>query len=244
MTTRRRFLTLSSLSMLGIAGAGLGFGLGAGGPAWAATPAAAAPPSQASPGQVRDFFRAVQMDDARTVQTLLRVVDPNGLNPLGGEPALVVAVREGSMNVLKVLLAHPGTRVDATAMNGNTALMMAAYKRNMPAVEALLAKGAAVQRPGWTALHYAAAGGDNDIAALLLARGARVDAVSPAASGAYTPLMMAAREGHQDSALFLIEHGANPMLKNGEGLNAAQIAERADHKPIATAIQARLRAAR
>jgi ankyrin repeat protein len=238
MTTRRRFLTLSSLSMLCIAGAGLGFGLGAGAEAWAAAP------SEASPVQVRDFFRAVQMDDARTVQTLLRVVDPNELNPLGGEPALVVAVREGSINVLKVLLAHPGTRVDAAAMNGNTALMMAAYKRNMPALEALLAKGAAVQRPGWTALHYAAAGGDNDIAALLIERGARVDAVSPAASGAYTPLMMAAREGHQDSALFLLEHGANPMLKNGEGLNAAQIAERADHKPIAAAIQARLRAAR
>jgi ankyrin repeat protein len=237
MTTRRRFLTLSSMSMLWLAanGLGLGFGLGA------AAPAAAA---GASPEQVRDFFRAVQMDDARTVQTLLRVVDPNGLNPIGGEPALVVAAREGAMNVLKVLLASPDTRVDATAMNGNTALMMAAYKRNLPTVETLLAKGAAVNRPGWTALHYAAAGGDNDIAALLLERGARVDAVSPPASGAYTPLMMAAREGHQDSALFLLEHGANPMLKNGEGLTAAQIAERADHKAIASAIQARLRAAR
>lgn len=240
MTTRRRFLTLSSMSMLWLAANGLGLGLGLG----VGAPAAAAAAAGASPEQVRDFFRAVQMDDARTVQTLLRVVDPNGLNPIGGEPALVVAAREGSMNVLKVLLANPGTRVDAAAMNGNTALMMAAYKRNMPAVDALLAKGAAVNRPGWTALHYAAAGGDNDIAALLLEHGARVDAVSPAASGAYTPLMMAAREGHEDSALFLLEHGANPMLKNGEGLTAAQIAERADHKGIASAIQARLRAAR
>lgn len=235
MTTRRRFLKLSSLSMLWIAGTGLGFGFG--------LPQAAAAAS-ATAGQVRDFFRAVQMDDARTVQALLPVVDPNGLNPLGGEPALVVAVREGSMNVLKVLLAHPGIQVDATAMNGNTALMMAAYKRNAAAVEALLAKGAAADRPGWTALHYAAASGDDAIAALLLKHGARIDAVSPPASGAYTPLMMAAREGHEDSALFLLGQGANPMLKNGEGLTAAQIAERADHKSIASAIQARLRAAR
>jgi uncharacterized protein len=234
MTTRRRFLTLSAMSALWIAGLGLGL----------AAPASAATGAGASPVQVRDFFRAVQMDDAGTVRTLLRVVDPNALNPVGGEPALVLAMREGSMNVLKVLLADPSVRVDATAMNGNTALMMAAYKGNLPAVQALLAKGAAVQRSGWTALHYAAAGGHDDIAALLLERGAGIDAVSPPASGAYTPLMMAAREGRQDSVLFLLEHGADPMLKNGEGLTAAQIAERADHKAIASAIQSRLRAAR
>lgn len=197
----------------------------------------------ATPGQVRDFYRAVQMDDAGTVRTLLGAVDPNAPNPVGGEPALVMAAREGAMNVMTVLLAAPGIAVDAPAMNGNTALMMAAYKRNGPAVDALLAKGAAVDRPGWTPLHYAAAGGDDAIAGQLLAHGARVDAVSPPASGAYTPLMMAAREGHEDSALFLLDHGANPVLKNGEGLTAAQIAERADHKSIAAAIRARVKSA-
>lgn len=198
----------------------------------------------ATPEQVKDFYRAVQMDDAGTVRTLLRVVDPNGLNPVGGEPALVLAAREGSMNALTVLLAHPGIQVDAAAMNGNTALMMAAYKGNQAAVEALLAKGAAVNRPGWTPLHYAAASGNDPIARLLLEHGAKVDALSPPASGAYTPLMMAAREGHQSSAQFLLDQGANPLLKNSEGLNAAQIAERADHKSIAAAIQSRLKAAR
>jgi ankyrin repeat protein len=194
--------------------------------------------------QQRDFFRAVQMDDATTVRTLLRVLDPNSVNPAGGEPALVLAAREGSMNVLKVLLADPRIQVDAQAMNGNTALMMAAYKGNQAAVEALLARGAAVNRTGWTALHYAAASGADAIAGLLLARGAKVDAVAPVDKGAYTPLMMAAREGHENSALFLLDHGANPLLKNSEGLTAAQIAERADHKSIAGAIQARPKAAR
>jgi ankyrin repeat protein len=129
-------------------------------------------------------------------------------------------------------------------MNGNTALMMAAFKKNRPAVEALIAKGAAVNRPGWTPLHYAAASGDVDIAQLLLARGARVDAVSPAASGKYTPLMMAAREGHEDCALFLLGQGADPQLKNGEGLTAAQIAQKADHAGIAAAIDQRVRRGR
>lgn len=187
----------------------------------------------ATPAQLASFFRAVQMDDARTVTSMLGQVDPNEANPAGGEPALVLAVREGAMDVLKALLAHPGVRVDAPAINGNTALMMAAFKGNRPAAEALIAKGAAVNRPGWTPLHYAAAGGDNAIAGLLLARGAKIDAVSPRASGSYTPLMMAAREGKEDAALFLLERGADPKLKNGEGLTAAQIAERADHASLA-----------
>jgi ankyrin repeat protein len=105
--------------------------------------------------------------------------------------------------------------------------MMAAFKRNRPAAEALVARGAAVNRPGWTPLHYAAASGDEDIARLLIKRGAKVDALSPRASGAYTPLMMAAREGHPDMVSFLTSQGANPKLTNTEGLNAAQLAERA-----------------
>jgi ankyrin repeat protein len=102
--------------------------------------------------------------------------------------------------------------------------MMAAYKRNRDAAEALLARGAAVNRAGWTPLHYAAASGDEDIARLLIKRGAKIDAVSPPASGSYTPLMMAAREGQPDMAVFLSASGANPKLKNAEGLTAAEIA--------------------
>ena len=191
----------------------------------------------ATPQQLSIFFRAVQLDDARTVQSMLGTqVDPNETNPVGGEPALVLALREGSMDVFRALLAHPGTGVDTPAINGNTALMMAAFKGNRPAAEALIAKGAAVNRPGWTALHYAAAAGDNAIAGLLLQRGAQVDAVSPRASGSYTPLMMAAREGKEDTAVFLLKHGANPKLKNGEGLTAAEIAARADHASVAKAL--------
>lgn len=195
--------------------------------------ALAATPAQVGT-QVANFFRAVQMDDARTVTSMLgSQVDPNEINPVGGEPALVLAVREGSMDVLQALLAHPGIRVDTPALNGNTALMMAAFKGNRPAAEALLAKGAAVDRAGWTPLHYAAAGGDNGIAGLLLQRGAKIDALSPRASGSYTPLMLAAREGKEETAKFLLEHGANPRLKNGEGLTAAQIAARAEHPSLA-----------
>ena len=192
----------------------------------AAFPGAAA--FAATPQQTAEFFRAVQMDDAGGVKSLLAAgVNPNQQNPVGGEPALVIAAREGSMRVLQVLLDQPGIQLDAPAMNGNTALMMAAFKRNRPAAESLVARGAAVNRPGWTPLHYAAASGDEDIARLLIKRGAKVDAVSPPASGSYTPLMMAAREGHPDMVAFLTSQGANPKLTNSEGLTAAQIGGRA-----------------
>ncbi|MCS0591387.1 ankyrin repeat domain-containing protein [Massilia norwichensis] len=185
----------------------------------------------ATPQQISDFFRAVQMDDAATVKSLLAAgVNPNQQNPVGGEPALVLAAREGSMRVLRVLLDHPRIQIDAPAINGNTALMMAAFKRNRAAAEALVARGAAVNRPGWTPLHYAAASGDEDIARLLIKRGAKIDALSPPASGSYTPLMMAAREGHPDMVAFLTEQGANPKLANSEGLTAAQIADKARAK--------------
>lgn len=191
----------------------------------------------ATPEQLTTFFRAVQLNDTQKVEEMVgKVVNANELNPLGGEPALVLAVREGSMGVVKALLAHPGTDLEAEAMNGNTALMMAAYKGNQPAAEALLARGARVDRAGWTPLHYAAAGGGRDIARMLIARKAKLDAVSPKASGAYTPLMMAAREGQQEMVGFLLEQGANPTLKNSEGLTAAQIAERAGRADIVTAI--------
>jgi ankyrin repeat protein len=189
----------------------------------------------ASPAQVKDFFRAVQLDDPKTVQAMLGTVNPNEQNPLGGEPALVLAVREGSMRVFDVLLAYPGTDLEAQALNGNTALMMAAFKHNKPAVIALLNKGAAINRAGWSALHYAAASGDDEIAGILLKRGASVDATSPPGTGLFTPLMMAAREGHDSTAALLVEQGANPSLKNSEGLTATQIATRAGKQAAADA---------
>ena len=191
----------------------------------------------ATPAELASFFRAVQVDNVSAVQEMAgKTVNPNEINPVGGEPALVLAVREGSMRVFDALLRHPATDLEAQAMNGNTALMMAAFRNNRRAAEALLTKGAKVNRDGWTPLHYAAAGGAEDIARLLLARKARLDALSPKESGAYTPLMMAAREGQPGVVRLLLEAGADPALKNTEGLTAARIAERAGRADIAATI--------
>eukprot|EP01034_Spumella_vulgaris_P036110 gene36110-44534_t len=117
---------------------------------------------------------------------------------------------------------------------------MAAFKRNKRAVNAMLAKGAQVNRKGWTPLHFAAAAGDLDIMHILLEHHAYIDAGSP--SG-LTPLMLAAREGMEDAVKLLLEQGADATLKDGAfRIDAAEFAARADKPWITKAIQAHLAA--
>ena len=180
------------------------------------------------------FFVAVQVDSAASVKSMIgKGVDPDSRDPRSGETALIIALREESMNVFNVLLADPRVELELAAPNGNTPLMMAAFKGNKPAVLALLGKGAAVNRSGWSPLHYAAAGGSADVASILIERGATLDALAPSD---LTPLMMAAREGQESTVAVLLAAGANATLANGEGLTAAQLAERADKPRIVEAI--------
>jgi uncharacterized protein len=185
------------------------------------------------------FFRAVQIDDDRAVKTVLaRGLDPNLHDPERGETGLIIAMRNDAMKVAKLLLAQPGLKVDEPAPNGNTALMMAALQKNKPAVLALIEKGAQVNRPGWTALHYAAAAGDLDIMKLLLERHAYIDAAAPTGT---TPLMLAAREGQEDAVRLLLDEGADATLKDRAWReNAAEFAVRAQKPWIAEQIRKHL----
>jgi hypothetical protein len=188
--------------------------------------------AQADP--VRDMVVAAQMDNVTQVKKLIgKGLSPNTVDPISGETVLMVALREGSEGVIMELIADKGLKLEQTAPNGNTALMLAAFKRNKPAVIALLARGAVVTRPGWTALHYAAAAGDAEIAGILLEKYAYIDAESPSQ---LTPLMIAAREGQSELVELLLREGADARLKNNEKLTASQIAVRAGHDAIAAVI--------
>jgi ankyrin repeat protein len=70
-------------------------------------------------------------------------------------------------------------------------------------------------------LHYAATGPEPCLVALLLERGAQVDAPSPNGS---TALMMAARYGSDDSAFLLLAKGASTSARNQKDMNAADFA--------------------
>jgi ankyrin repeat protein len=192
-------------------------------------------------GAFDDYFKAVKRDDADAVKSLLRRgLDPNLVDENRGDSGVILALREGSMTVFDTLLQASGTDLELKARNGDTALMIAAYKGNKPAVEALLARKVEVNRPGWTALHYAAASGSNDIVQLLLDRSAAIDARSPNKT---TPLMMAAQGGHILTVKLLLEAGADAMLKNDANLTAIDFARNVDRQDIADGLAYRLKKA-
>lgn len=195
-----------------------------------------APPALAD--AYTDFFRAVGNDNAGTVSSLLqRGFDPNTIEAKRGETGLMLAIQENSKKVIAVLVDARDINFEAQAFNGNTALMLAAYKNLPQVVQTLLDKDAEVNRPGWTALHYAAAAGNNVIVQMLLDKFAYIDAASPNGT---TPMMMAARSGHILTVKLLLDEGADATLKNQQGMSAIDFALKSGHKDIAEGLQYQL----
>lgn len=190
-------------------------------------------------GSYDDFFSAVKRDDAATVSTLLkRGFDANTLNP-SGEPGLILAVREPSLKVATVLISWPKTKVEARNRQDESPLMLASLKGYTEICQQLIARGADVNKPGWAPLHYAATHGHLAVLTLLLDNHAYIDAASPNGT---TPLMMAAHYGTPAAVKLLLDAGADPLLKNIQGLTAIDFAHRANRTESAEMIAAFVRA--
>ncbi len=196
----------------------------------------------AQAGAYEDFFLAIRFDDEQRLRNLLlRGVDPNSVSE-NGFSAIAYAVVEDSPKALQTLLLATGLDVNAPDARGDSALMTAAA-RDKPLMVDMLLKHGAVQRGHgqWTAMHYAAASGSTESLSLLLQAGGLIDVLAPNAS---TPLMMAARQGKENAARFLLAEGANPGLVNQAGFNAAGYAMKAQRKALAYEIMRREKALR
>lgn len=187
------------------------------------------------------FITAVVRDDLSTVRQLhARGFDLNAPDP-DLNPALVLALQRDALAVARYLAAQPGVDVDAVNAAGENALMMAALRNHLDLVEQLLARGAQVNRPGWTPLHYAATNkGAHALAItrLLLEHHAYIDAESPNRS---TPLMMAARYGREEVVRLLLEEGADPTLRNQQGLDAIDFARQVGREAVVELVAAAIR---
>jgi uncharacterized protein len=177
--------------------------------------------SLSNAGSYDDFFIAIKQDNPSSLSRLLATgFDPNTVNT-DGQSALIMALREASPKVAKVLIEHPVTKVDIRNAADETPLMLAALRGYVELSVTLVARGAEINKPGWTPLHYAATGGSADIVALLLKSGANINARAPNDA---TPLMMGAMFGSTETVRLLLDTGANPKLKNAGGQTALDYA--------------------
>jgi ankyrin repeat protein len=181
---------------------------------------AVASAASGQPSSLDKFLRAVNEGDAKTVAALLSLgLDPDSADPQGNT-VLMIASRLGHKDVVMVLIgrAHV-TRISA---HGDTALNFAALGGNLEIVKLLVENGAPVSTStGWAPLHYAAFENRPEVIKYLIAKGANKDALAP---NGYTPLMLAARNGHLDAAIVLLYADADVGIKGPAGETALKIA--------------------
>ncbi len=139
--------------------------------------------------------------------------DANRANDNGGTP-LMYAVLGGDPRIVRLLLDRK-VALDAKAENGWSAVMIAAAKGYVDVLGMLLDEGADptladVYR--WTPLMRAGFENRALVVRLLLADD-RVDANRRGENGV-TALHLAATQGHVEIARLLVEHGADPRIKD------------------------------
>jgi uncharacterized protein len=186
---------------------------------------------------VDTMIKAVKFDDDSEVKKqLANGMDPNLVDNTGA-PLLVIAAREKSDKVARVLIDDPKIDLEKQDPAGENAMMMAALNDDAVLVNMLIAKDAEVNKKGWSPLHYAATNGHDDVVKLLLDHSAYVDAGSPNGT---TPLMMAARGGHLSTVKLLLDEGADLRVKNQIGMTAVDFANQYHEKDVAEGLAARL----
>ncbi len=117
---------------------------------------------------------------------------------------VTVAAPEG-----RVALASSDMQAQPAAAS-RSVMADAAMRNDLAGARALASKGADVNAPqgdGMTALHWAAMNGSTDLASMLLLAGANPNPLTRV--GGYSPLLLAAKQGHGAVIEVLLKNGAN-----------------------------------
>lgn len=189
----------------------------------AALPLAAAAADTPKPSDVDQLFTAIREGRAAEVKRLLdsnpslaSARSAKGVSAVTA--ALFLSAGEGFVPprknaVLSTVLDH-GARIDrfeAAALAGRVRV-----QKELDADPGYLTAESAF---GWTPLHFAAYGGNVDVAKLLLDRGADIDRRANT-KFRNTPLQVSLLTGQEEMAAFLVAHGADVRIEQAEGFTA------------------------
>jgi hypothetical protein len=141
-----------------------------------------------------------------------------------GETSLMAAARSGDAESIRLLLAAGADPNGHEIKLGETALMWAAAEDHAEAVRALVAGGADPNRASRVL----------DLAPMDWLQIGMVSTVLPV--GGWPPLLFAARQDARAAALALIEVGADPNIRDPDGLNALNVAIMNEHYDLAAAL--------
>lgn len=191
---------------------------------------AGADPNLANEFRMTPLSEACTNADAALVHLLLKSGAKADTPIATGETPLMTCAKTGNADAVRMLLEY-GAPVDAKEpLQNQTALMWAAAEKHPDVVKALVAAHAGLDantKQGFTAIHFAAREGDLESVKALLAAGVDVNIQTHAegvtnrvgnqlgiakTTGAigYTPLLIAVMRARIDTALYLLDHGADP----------------------------------
>jgi ankyrin len=150
----------------------------------------------------------------------VRLLLKSGANPnapIGtGETPLMTCAKTGSTDAIRLLVEY-GAQVNATEPSQNqTAIMWAVAERHPEVTKALIAAHADLKahtKQGFTPIHFAARIGDLESLKLLLAAGVDINLQTTGNAVGYTPLLVATVRAQVDTALYLLDHGADPNVE-------------------------------
>ncbi|NXC42771.1 ANR16 protein, partial [Penelope pileata] len=148
-------------------------------------------------------------------------------------PRLLRLACQGNVELLEAALRDGEATKQRFGRSGDTLLHLAARHGHRHVLVLLLeTHGMDVEVANGDykrALHEAASMGHRECVSYLLGRGASVDCLKRAD---WTPLMMACTRQNLEVIKELVEHGANPLLKNKDGWNCFHIASREGHLQV------------
>lgn len=152
---------------------------------------------------------------------------------------LIDIVTSGDTNALQTMIKKGVNLNDRFGSKNQTLLHRAAYWGRLDSARLLIESGAdhlAKDKSGNIAFHYAVMGNHLNVAQYLFAKGGQIDATNLFGK---TSLELAAKEGAEEVALWLLEQGADPNIHGTAG--GEKLVYDAQHKGKAALAKALLK---